>query len=411
MLQTICTCGANLEYPEAHAGKQIRCPRCQAVVTTPAAAPPVEQIMTAELLPTGPARPEGGPPSYADRNPWDRPQPTQTSGKAVWSLILGIMAVIASFFTGIPSIILGMLAIKDTNRDPRLGGSGMAVAGIVASIVAMLVNLALIALLIPAVQKVREAAARTQDSNNLKQLALAMHNVHDVHRRFPPAYGPLGVGQPQGDHSTFIHLLPFLEQMALHQQPNLFPKNQNQPGNITIKVYLSPMDPNVDEKKGGPGRVSYAGNIRILSREGSRSQPGKVVPLKDVMGDALRLTEITDGSSNTLMFGGRYSFCGAQPVATLFDGIGPATPGSPLLGAGIHSVIADDTPELSRTFQLAPPLANCRPEGSIYGHAFFRTGMNIALCDGSVRFISNATDPTTYQFLICPNEGGVIGDF
>lgn len=424
MLQTKCTCGAELQYPEEHAGKKLRCPRCQAIVETPAAAPaapPVEQIITAELLPTGPANAEAiqagqaptaqGRPAYDDRGPWDRPQPTQTSGKAVWSLIFGIATFCLSFFTAIPGIILGILAIKDTNRDPRLGGSGMAVAGIVISCVMLLVNFFAVALLLPAIQKVREAAARTQDSNNLKQLALAMHGVHDVHKRFPPAYGPLGVGQPQGNHSTFIHLLPFIEQMALHQQPNLFPKNQNEPGNITIKVYLSPMDPNVGEKNGGPGRVSYAGNIRILSRDGSRTQPGKAVPLKDVMGDALRFADITDGTSNTLMFGNRYSFCGAQPVATLFDGIGPATPGSPLLGAGVHNVMSDDTPSLDRTFQLAPTLGNCRPEGSVYGHSFFRTGMNIALCDGSVRFISNGIDPNTYQALIGPMDGQVIGDF
>jgi hypothetical protein len=424
MLQTSCTCGAELQYPEAHAGKKLRCPRCQAIVETPApapAAPPVEQIMTAELLPSGPANAEAfqaggsstlpGRPALNDRGPWDRPVPTQTSGKAVWSLILGIGTFCLSFFTAIPSIILGILAIKDTNRNPRLGGSGMAVAGIVISCVMLIVNFVSLALVVPAVQKVREAAARAQDQNNIKQIILGMHGAHDTYKKLPPAYGPLGNGPPAGNHSAFVHLLPFVEQGALHRMPNMFPQGPFQPGNTVIPVYLSPTDPSIQEMKNAGGRMSYAGNIRVFSKDAASAGLGKPVPLADVMPGGLRLFEITDGTSNTLMIGGRFSLCGAPAIPTLFDSLPPTASGSPFLGAGTHAILADDGPALDRTFQVAPTQANCRPDASVYGHTSFRTGMSVGLCDGSVRFISNTIQPNMFQAFICPNDGQAVGDF
>src|SRR5579871_5568014 len=73
----------------------------------------------------------------------------------------------------------------------------------------------LIALLVPAVQKVREAAARTQCNNNLKQWALAMHGYHDTFKQFPP-------GERSGPRQTWVmYLWPFIEQANLSRQINL----------------------------------------------------------------------------------------------------------------------------------------------------------------------------------------------
>ncbi|MFM8475111.1 MAG: DUF1559 domain-containing protein, partial [Planctomycetaceae bacterium] len=79
----------------------------------------------------------------------------------------------------------------------------------------------LVALLLPAVQQAREAARRTQCKNNLKQIALALHNYHDVHSTFPPAnvvrFDP--VDGPYGDGWTWhARILPFLEQTNLYQR-------------------------------------------------------------------------------------------------------------------------------------------------------------------------------------------------
>ncbi len=78
----------------------------------------------------------------------------------------------------------------------------------------------LIALLVPAVQKVREAAARTQCLNNLKQIGLGMHNLHDTHKRFPPLLGVFPAKGNSGPYSQswgnqFYYVLPYIEQGPL----------------------------------------------------------------------------------------------------------------------------------------------------------------------------------------------------
>src|ERR1700692_3284510 len=87
----------------------------------------------------------------------------------------------------------------------------------------------LIALLVPAVQKVREAAARTQCLNNLKQIGLACHNHHDVHKRLPPGGAndepPFGTDVPSPGHwgsSWMVYLLPYIDQEPLYDRWQFF---------------------------------------------------------------------------------------------------------------------------------------------------------------------------------------------
>src|SRR6266699_1487818 len=80
----------------------------------------------------------------------------------------------------------------------------------------------LIGLLLPAVQKVREAAARTQCANNLKQIGLAMHNLHDTYQRFAPLLGPFYQNPDAAGHAppwgnSFYYMLPFIEQDNLYK--------------------------------------------------------------------------------------------------------------------------------------------------------------------------------------------------
>ncbi|MFO0866660.1 MAG: hypothetical protein U0744_18815, partial [Gemmataceae bacterium] len=122
MPQTLCSCGTKLEYPEAHAGKKLRCPRCQAIVQAPSAPEPLpaDAIMTAELVPDPPReayrggrsrprddyddRPRAG---YRDRR-WPDPEPPRpASGKATASLIFGIASLVFSVIASLPSILLG----------------------------------------------------------------------------------------------------------------------------------------------------------------------------------------------------------------------------------------------------------------------------------------------------------------
>ena len=114
----------------------------------------------------------------------------------------------------------------------RGGMSTGAVIGLVVAVGAVVVFVCggiLVALLLPAVQAAREAARRTQCSNNLKQIALALHNYHDTYLCFPPAYIPDENGKPRQSWRALI--LPFMDQPQIHQmidfnEPWDSPKNQ-----------------------------------------------------------------------------------------------------------------------------------------------------------------------------------------
>ena len=94
----------------------------------------------------------------------------------------------------------------------------------------------LIGLLLPAVQKVRVAAASTQSKNNLKQLGLSVHNAHDVHHLTPPMFGTYG-GPSSPTGTIFYHLLPYLEQSNLYQQGPDYARS------FPLKVLQHPGDP------------------------------------------------------------------------------------------------------------------------------------------------------------------------
>ena len=121
---------------------------------------------------------------------------------------------------------------------------------VVIAIIAILVGL-----LLPAVQKVREAAARLKCTNNLKQLALASHNYHDALQAFPGATflntGPFSIGPPKQGYTLFVSLLPYLEQQNLYQiwnfsQPLLNGQQTaavpNPPGATVLSVLVCPSD-------------------------------------------------------------------------------------------------------------------------------------------------------------------------
>ena len=205
----------------------------------------------------------------------------------------------------------------------------------------------LIGLLLPAVQKVREAAAKAQSKNNLKQLALAVHNCHDQFQITPPMYGVVGTqiagsGTGSGSQaSLFFNLLPYIEQESVYKLGkdvgrSAVIKGLNNPLDPTWAtnngVYTLPTTVPIWITGGGTnpwpnwaktatgtswGLSSYAANFQVFGDNG------------------IKFTSITDGLSHTTILGERYSIAsratgvptegaalwayGTPPVVTSYD--------------------------------------------------------------------------------------------
>ena len=143
----------------------------------------------------------------------------------------------------------------------------------------------LIALLLPAVQQAREAARRTQCKNNLKQIALALHNYHDTYGSFPPAVTYSADGQPM--HSWRVLLLPFLDEAPLYSRYKL-DEPWNSPNNSAVgmslpAVYACPSHP--------PGM--QPSHTHYVALDGPQSVMNSKQPA--------RIRDIVDGTSNTMM--------------------------------------------------------------------------------------------------------------
>ncbi len=140
----------------------------------------------------------------------------------------------------------------------------------------------LIGLLLPAVQKVREAAARTQSMNNLKQMMLAAHNYHDVHNAFPP-------GVDDKNFSAASKLLPYIEQqnayMLIDFKKDIDDKANAQARRLQFKVLLSPQDP-LPSVKNDWGATNYLFNDQVF-----------------FLNSKTKITDITDGTTNTIAIG------------------------------------------------------------------------------------------------------------
>ena len=201
-----CACGKQFQTGDEYAGRRARCPDCGRELIIPSPGPTSD-------VPLEPKQATDD--EFAGPGPYE----TKTSGKAITSLVLGLLSFICTIFTGIPAIIFGVLGLGDINRSKgQVQGKGLAITGIVlggisCTIVPILI---LIALLLPAVQAAREAARRAQCANNLKQIGLAMHNYNDAYGCFPPAAITDAQGKPL--LSWRVAILPYLENQPLYDE-------------------------------------------------------------------------------------------------------------------------------------------------------------------------------------------------
>jgi len=261
----------------------------------------------------------------------------------------------------------------------------------------------LIGLLLPAVQKVRDAAARMQSSNNLKQMSLALHTANDANNKIPPSYGYFpgqndGTGNggnwgiyPARRGSSHYHILPYIEQENLWKA--IGGDSWNNSGRI-VKTFMSPADAKAGNPVGGDGRplTTYASNQFTLGGNGSvgglnddwnQSSPGA---LQSIM---------PDGTSNTLIWVERFANCGGCDGQWGESNNGQCS--NDFQGAFIRRV---NLP------QLNPSPSTCdtaRPHGHSSG------GLLVGLGDGSVRSVSGAISQTTWTAALLPNDGTVLG--
>lgn len=249
----------------------------------------------------------------------------------------------------------------------------------------------LIALLVPAVQKVREAAARTQCLNNLKQIGLALHNYHDVYKCFPPAHsGDVNAFQrpPQLDNKLYFswmaRILPFIEQDNLYKKINfgVSPWWQHPINETMVAMYACPADSRsslvasfgadlvaLTEYLGvnGTDQLAYNGILYINSR--------------------VTMNNITDGTSNTLLVGER------PPSNNLDYGWWFAGSGSyPYFGAtdvvlGVNEIKDVNNPALRDVFR-AGELNDPTDQHRWHFWSLHPGGTNFLCADGSVRLVS-----------------------
>jgi prepilin-type N-terminal cleavage/methylation domain-containing protein len=241
----------------------------------------------------------------------------------------------------------------------------------------------LILLLMPAVQHARETANRLTCLNNEKQIALATHHCQDMNSKLPPACGrfPNPITDPFG--TLQFHLLPFLEEGNLYQQPD-----PSQP----LKVYTCPSDPSVESN--GTCTIDpawaagcYASNFQVFAPENNWG------------GFAEIPKSFKDGTSTTILLAERYASCGDNKSAWDYQQIDENTPSFAVFSRGPGSIFES---------QPNPWDENCDPAKASSSH----TGvMNICLADGAARSLASTIDPGIWWALCTPAGGEVIGDF
>jgi prepilin-type N-terminal cleavage/methylation domain-containing protein len=314
-----------------------------------------------------------------------------------------------------------LMSLRTGSARNRLGFTLIELLVVVA-IIAVLIGL-----LLPAVQKVREAANRTKCQNNLRQIALACHMTNDAMSKMPPQFGWYPSWGSGGFGTLFFHLLPFIEQLNLYNTSLVAPGGTvtdgatYQPipgtagtydsrstagliGQVNVKTYVCPSDPSIDWATTNSGWVSigsYAGNYQVFGLNpitGYYSTSDNTTDVQNWMGSPRIPTTFVDGTSNTILMAEKFGGCSPFPnggnIWARWDDLDTWQP-----------MFAGFVTGASSMFQVQPtPFneTNCNPAVAQSGHT---AGMNVGLADGSVRIVTQGLSSTTWWIAVVPNDG------
>jgi prepilin-type N-terminal cleavage/methylation domain-containing protein/prepilin-type processing-associated H-X9-DG protein len=290
----------------------------------------------------------------------------------------------------------------------------------------------LIGLLVPAVQKVREAAARIQCANNLKQISLGAVDCSDTYSgKMPPGVGDYPQAYPAGCPqdafgSAFFHILPYIEQDNLYKAclvgPTVDPWRLPSGGyyswssnayNQPVKTYICPSDytnPNGTSGAGNWATTSYAYNHQVFEVGFLNwTSPEWTTPPAPARFPAT----FTDGTSNTILFTEKLAMPSKDPWSLDWGG-NTWWEWSPKMAADVQGPTSK--------FLVRPTVAYCdatQVYGQYKGHnanicsmvaaSGHTGGINVALGDGSVRFVNQGVSGDTWWAACTPAGGEILG--
>jgi prepilin-type N-terminal cleavage/methylation domain-containing protein len=285
----------------------------------------------------------------------------------------------------------------------------------------------LIALLLPAVQAARASARRTQSMNNLKQIALGVHNYHEARKTVPPLADRVRPGANYA--GVYFFLLPYIEQEAVYElgitNGGAWEQSPNNAGSKNITTFLSPRDPSVPlrvwrESNGGTWAVSnYGANHAIFGTPCRNGDDGSV--------SKFTLSGILDGTSNTVGHAEQYARCGlgetdftsAGPPNNLFHKLwayrapwfwerGPYFD-TRLMSFGMAGTAQPDfsactviPTSTAAVPQRVPTVQACNP---YFVQAMDSAGCLVGLMDGSTRMVSTSVSGQMWVRAIWPRDG------
>jgi prepilin-type N-terminal cleavage/methylation domain-containing protein/prepilin-type processing-associated H-X9-DG protein len=267
----------------------------------------------------------------------------------------------------------------------------------------------LIGLLLPAVQKVRDAAARMSCTNNLKQLGLALHSYHDANAGFPPGKQD-GTGVPV--HTWTPYVLPYIEQGNLYDRYNFGVSWNAAPNDVSgagvvqarITTFLCPSAPDSPGRLGTNRRevIDYS-PVNQVTRPNQyvTNMPPSDPTFVGILGHNVRrrVTDILDGSSNTILLAEDAGRNQKFVMGKLVSGSTTGAWGNP----STEVVITGYDPATGTS--PGPCAINCTNANEVY--SFHSGGANVVFGDGSVRFARSSTN-INLLVALCTRAGGEV---